>query len=668
MIRNRYKPPTSTSLNDSSSSEDEEDLLIQHELEQERLLSEEHGEANEAPANATTKKRQSDSEIANALNANNAEKRKKPRMTLTVKKLTGPTGLIAIRHDFEKVKYRKPKPVKAGKNKDKKLMQKKQFEREIQASASYLGKVMLAYQEFALDIAPNMHYNDTFIKIRELGSKGELKTYLNTMREDICRQQLDKEYGSVKAERYMNELENGLQASSGGNDYEDQYNDVGGTGVSRRLASLEAMDDDNEISSNSKSDSDLQTSQILKETDKSNSLANDSEKEDDEMEASFDDVVPTQATAGTGESENEALSDSDKSCEANDDSENEDLEEPRALEAGKETEDDLGDATSNLQEEESNDDDDLEEPRDSDAEGNLEEKVSDSSEKLNDDDLEEPRDLEAERNREEGAASLRQDSKDDDLEEPRDLEAEKKLEVQVADSQEKLKDDDGLEEPTDFGAEKKIEEQVSDSQEKLQDDDLEEPRDLEAERRKDEEEQVDDSQKEEKDVEPRALEGGNECENTKNRAVFPNESTDNEADKLKDLEDSKDEKETESNDLNDCEIREIPQTQDDSLVFDGNQSEEDMRMTQDTQFGATQDSLVLDSSQTWQSQEGATQETLVFDPSQTQESQGATQETLVFDPSQTQDSQGATQDTLVLDSSQDIEITHINHVGGSQDY
>eukprot|EP00979_Chaetoceros_neogracilis_P016797 scaffold9545_cov144-Chaetoceros_neogracile.AAC.1 len=112
-------------------------MLLTEEQEQEKLLTEEHGEANEALPPSNPNKRQSDADIANALNATDAIKKKKARMTLTSSKLTGPEGIIRIRHDFNRIKYRNPKPTKA---KDRKVAKTNQFDREIQSSAVYMAR------------------------------------------------------------------------------------------------------------------------------------------------------------------------------------------------------------------------------------------------------------------------------------------------------------------------------------------------------------------------------------------------------------------------------------------------------------------------------------------------------------------------------------------------
>ena len=287
MLRRHYPPNASSALHDSSSSEDEEEMLLHEEQEQERLLTEQHGEANEALPSSNSNKRQSDADIANALNSTDAVKKKKPRMTLTSSKLTGPEGLIRIRHDFNRIKYRIPKLTKAM---DRKVAKKKQFDREIHSSAVYMAKIMQAYQEFASDIAPNMHYSDTFIKIRDMGSKKEVRDYLNVMRQEVCKDHLEKIYGKDKAEKFVDEFENGIQSRGGGEDefLHDNYQDYG-AGVAQRLATLENSEIEKEDKDTASSNS--------KNVPLASREDNSDDDDDDENEASFDDVAPSQIVA-----------------------------------------------------------------------------------------------------------------------------------------------------------------------------------------------------------------------------------------------------------------------------------------------------------------------------------------------------------------------------------
>ena len=216
---------------DSSSSEGEEDRLQRKEEEEERLLSRQYGEASETTStNRNNKKRshQTDAEIAQALkykssSTNDEEglvKKKKKRVVLDESKLTGSRGLIYIRREFPsslkyndpKKKMMKKKPSRSSSKSQREAWKQKQFEMEINASASYLSSLMKSYQRFANEIAPNMHHTDTFRKIQDLGSKKQVRDYLDTMREEVCKEHMGKVYGVKRTEKLMHELEYGLKA------------------------------------------------------------------------------------------------------------------------------------------------------------------------------------------------------------------------------------------------------------------------------------------------------------------------------------------------------------------------------------------------------------------------------------------------------------------------
>ncbi len=382
-------PPTRPSLHDSSSSEDEEDQLLREEQEQERLLSEQHGEASEEPANGASRKRQSDAEIADALNSNDASvKKKKPRLRLTEEKLTGADGLIRVRHEFtSKARYRQPNPINMKHVKDKKVAKRKQFERDVKASAQYVSKLMNCYREFALDVAPNMHYNDTFLRIQELGKKKLVREYLESMRLEICREQLEKQHGREKAEKYLHELDHGLTLSR--DEYGDDmmFEDVGGIGTRRSTNLTEGLNIEEQSSPTSDGTSappQVEIAQVSSAVDSPrNHESSDDDDNGDENELSFDDVTPpdTQpnfsqfgnSTIGRGvgnesvvkESGIENLNAGDES-ERTDELANMELEEPRADEDDVTTDKDLVQKTSDKIGEE-----DLEEPHASDADDRI---------------------------------------------------------------------------------------------------------------------------------------------------------------------------------------------------------------------------------------------------------------------------------------------------------
>ncbi len=221
---------------DSSSSEDEEERLNreeEEEEEQERLLSMQHGEANEAASrkssNNKRSRQQTDAEIANALNSKSSStdgvdesgKKRMKRVVLDETKLTGSRGLIAIRREFPiRLRYKDPKQelLKMRKSRslsdsERRALKQKQFDMEVNASANYISSLMDAYQTFAMDIAPNMHYTDTFNRIQDLGSRKMVREYMDNMREEICREHMNKIYGVERTDKLMRELEYGLNAT-----------------------------------------------------------------------------------------------------------------------------------------------------------------------------------------------------------------------------------------------------------------------------------------------------------------------------------------------------------------------------------------------------------------------------------------------------------------------
>ena len=253
----------------SSSDEEEEDRLRreeQEEAEQERVLSRQYGEAierggqrrgsndnNNNSNNNTTRKRshqQTDAEIIDTLNSKSANSnvtcssntndangttsqsndevktKRIKRIVLNESKLTGSKGLINVRREFPTlIQYKEPKKLSmkdihkkrnkkshSSQQEQRKAIKRKQFELDIRASATYISKLMKAYHNFAVDIAPNTHPTDTFRKIESLGSKKQVRDYLDMMRQDICKDHLQKIYGNDRAEKLVNELEDGMKA------------------------------------------------------------------------------------------------------------------------------------------------------------------------------------------------------------------------------------------------------------------------------------------------------------------------------------------------------------------------------------------------------------------------------------------------------------------------
>ncbi len=215
------------------------------------------------------------------------------------------------------------------------------------------------------------------------------------MREDVCKQHLEKIYGRERAERYSHELQNGLEGASEGLygcGYDGTIEDVGGMGVSRRLANLQPGEDDDE----GEVEGEVATA-IATATERSNAAtasdsANNStekmsrvENDDDEIEATFDDIVPSQA-----QPLQEINQEADVPGERNY-------------------------SEDNLEQENGDDDDHLEDPQ---ADKGMEDPKAPEGEDNESDDLEEPKDVIESEDIDQGSETAINDESDEKLEEP----------------------------------------------------------------------------------------------------------------------------------------------------------------------------------------------------------------------------------------------------------
>lgn len=187
---------------DSDSSLDEETRREQEdEEEQERELSKRHGEAAESGGGDASKKRdaaKTDKDIEAEYAAAAARATKKPRPTLTTSHLTGPQGLIRVRQEFP-TQLRYPRCHSSN------------VRRDIDAAAAYSRQLVAAYQSFCYDLCPSFAFEDLLLKIDMLGSKKEVKSYLQQMRDDVRNAHVERLHGKEKAEKMIEELEMGLK-------------------------------------------------------------------------------------------------------------------------------------------------------------------------------------------------------------------------------------------------------------------------------------------------------------------------------------------------------------------------------------------------------------------------------------------------------------------------
>ena len=168
--------------------DDSSDDSSDNDEEEERRLSDFHGEADEASTKSASNKQKLKKEDIEA--EYNKTKTKKPRIVLKESDLTGFKGLIRIPTEFSKLKYgNKP---------------------NMEAAARYSQQLVQKYQLFCYDLFPGMAMEDVLARVETFGSKKEVKSYLNSMREEVRNNHLEACFGKDTAERWIQELQDGL--------------------------------------------------------------------------------------------------------------------------------------------------------------------------------------------------------------------------------------------------------------------------------------------------------------------------------------------------------------------------------------------------------------------------------------------------------------------------
>jgi hypothetical protein len=181
---------TNVDTSDEEEELDEEERLRIEEEDQERSLSAANGEAAEAPSSKKTKRDQTDQEIADEY-ASTAKKRK-PRITLQPTHLTGADGLIRIRSDIGGMKF-------------------PQKQTSIDSAAAYSRDLVKRYKSWSYTMFPSLAFEDVLSRVETFGSKREIKSYLQQMREEVRNAHLEKLFGKEGAQRMIAELDDGLK-------------------------------------------------------------------------------------------------------------------------------------------------------------------------------------------------------------------------------------------------------------------------------------------------------------------------------------------------------------------------------------------------------------------------------------------------------------------------
>lgn len=248
----------------------DEDLDSEEE-EEERRLSEQHGEASDggdAGAAASRKRGPRTQQAGTALTEEDAaaarefeeavRPKKVMRPTLRISDLKSASGLLFVRRSFpaqvSRYRHRQQQAstssskVRGAGVKSNELARKMNASSEINAAARYSRSLMGAYRDFARELAPSLAAEDVFLKVEDMGSKKEVKDYLQLMRDEFRREYLTVIYGEEKAGRILNELEHGLRAAQRPAEEDEHY---GGGGerasVAPRLGYAVSNDDADDL-------------------------------------------------------------------------------------------------------------------------------------------------------------------------------------------------------------------------------------------------------------------------------------------------------------------------------------------------------------------------------------------------------------------------------------
>ena len=181
---------------DDDSSVDEED----------RILSERHGEAQEDSSSSKgNKKKPTDQEIADEYNTI-PKKPRKQQPKLEPEHLVGPKGLMVIRQRFPN---RFPKQKQQQRNGKSKSM------------ALFSRQLIQAYEQWCDDLLPGVPLEEVLWKLRTMNSKATVKNYITTLRNQIRNEHVERIYGLEQGEALIRQLEMGLVAEQAADDDED---------------------------------------------------------------------------------------------------------------------------------------------------------------------------------------------------------------------------------------------------------------------------------------------------------------------------------------------------------------------------------------------------------------------------------------------------------------
>ena len=239
LVRNTFRSSSSNTMATSyqrqqappyNNNYESDDGLNTDEEEEERQLSALHGEASDD--NGSKKRKRNDNndtklteeDAAAAKEFEEKIRKKIARPQFTPQLLTsGSKGLVYLRRSFPTrvTKFRDAPRNKVTPNMDKRqrdMYNKRRQTSQINMAARYSSSLMSAYTDFARNIFPSLAPTDVFLKIEALGSKNDVKKFLQVMRDDMRKEYMIKLYdGDVKkVERLLNEKADGINAGGVG--------------------------------------------------------------------------------------------------------------------------------------------------------------------------------------------------------------------------------------------------------------------------------------------------------------------------------------------------------------------------------------------------------------------------------------------------------------------
>jgi hypothetical protein len=241
------------------------------------------------------------------------ESKRKPRVTLTMEKLTGVDGLIRIPHEFARTLKKKHASFLSSSSVP-----------TASTAASYATQLVDLYADFAHSIWPHTHMLDVFYKIEQLGSKPTLKAFLELQRQEITRNPyLEKTLGRENAEtliqnlqEYHKQLPNHGEEPYAGPIGNDHFNP--GTTQTTRATEHDGYEEEEEHEATfeeeapekqkqarllprsvQQPDADSSTVHAITPHKRSNEVEGDSEDEEQEMEATFEEEIHADVGSNT---------------------------------------------------------------------------------------------------------------------------------------------------------------------------------------------------------------------------------------------------------------------------------------------------------------------------------------------------------------------------------